>query len=225
MSGKSRCKILGLQKKGAIFSGKLLMDENKDRIIRHGGVSRAFHWIMAGCITTLLATGILPILGVNFEWVEPHWIAGLLLTIAVVIHIIRSLAPKKLKAMWVSISDVKEFIAGKGKVRGGKYSLEQKLMHHGITFFSVVALVTGWLLLFKIDTPFWERDPFIFDAGTWGIIYVFHGLSTLFFISFIMMHIYFSLRPEKALYLRSMFKGWLTKKEYEENHDPDRWDV
>lgn len=201
------------------------MDENNDRIIRHGGISRIFHWVMAGCITTLLATGLLPILGVNFEWIEPHWIAGLLLTVAVVIHILRSLAPKKLKAMWVSISDVKQFIAGKGKVRGGKYSLEQKMMHHGITFFSIISLVTGWLMLFKIDGPFWERDPFIFDAGTWGVIYVCHGISTLFFISFIMMHIYFSLRPEKAHYLRSMIKGWLTKEEYEENHDPDRWEV
>ncbi len=201
------------------------MEENKDRVIRHSLISRVFHWIMAGCIFTLLATGLLPVLGVNFEWVEPHWIAGITLTVAVVIHVVRSLSPKKIKSMWISISDVREFIQSGGKVRGGKFSLEQKLMHHGITLFSLVSLITGWIMLLKIDTPFWERDPFIFDADTWGLIYVLHGFSTLFFVSSIMLHIYFSLRPEKSLYLRSMFKGWLTRSEYEENHDPDRWET
>jgi formate dehydrogenase subunit gamma len=199
------------------------MNEDQNKVIRHSGYSRMFHWIMAVCILTLLGTGILPLLGVNFDWVEPHWIAGLALTIAVVIHLVRSLSIKKIKSMWVSISDIKEFIAGGGKVKGGKYSLEQKLMHHGITGLSLISLVTGWLMLLKIDTPFWERDPFIFEAYTWGILYVLHGLSTLFFVSFVMMHIYFSLRPEKAMYFRSMIKGWITKEEFKENHDQDRW--
>jgi len=201
------------------------MNEDENKVIRHGGFSRLFHWIMAGSILTLIATGILPVLGVNFEWVEIHWISGLVLTIIVVIHLLRSLSPKKLKSMWGSIADVKEFIAGRGKVRGGKYSLEQKMMHHGITGLSLISLITGWLMLLKIDTPFWERDPFIFEADTWGIIYVLHGISTLFFVSFVMMHIYFSLRPEKAMYLRSMIKGWITRKEFKQNHDQDRWDV
>ena len=50
-------------------------------------------------------------------------------------------------------------------------------------------------------------------------------MTNLLFIFSIMMHVYFSLRPEKSHYLRSIFKGWLTRKEYNENHDPDRWDV
>ena len=201
------------------------MNENEDHVIRHTGISRIFHWLMAACILTLLATGILPVLGVNFDWVEPHWIAGIALTLAVFIHIGRSLNPMKLKSMWISISDVREFIASRGHVKGGKYSLEQKLMHHGITFFSLVSLATGWLMLLKIDTPFWQRDPFIFSAEIWGIIYVLHGISTLLFVSSIMMHIYFSLRPEKVPFLRSMFKGWITRKEFNDNHDPERWDV
>ncbi|MDG1707443.1 MAG: cytochrome b/b6 domain-containing protein [Emcibacteraceae bacterium] len=201
------------------------MAEDENKVIRHGGISRMFHWIMAGSIITLIATGLLPVLGVEFEWIEIHWISGLVLTIIVVLHLLRSLSPRKIKSMWISISDIKEFISGGGKVRGGKYSLEQKMMHHGITGISLISLITGWLMLFKIDTPFWERDPFIFEADTWGILYVLHGLSTLFFVSFVMMHIYFSLRPEKAMYLRSMIKGWITRKEFKENHDQDRWDV
>ena len=195
------------------------MKDNNNHVTRHSLFSRVFHWLMAGCILILVATGILPILKINFEWVTPHWIAGVFLTVAVLIHIFRSLSPMKIKSMWISFSECR------GKVRGGKYSLEQKLMHHGITLFSLVSLVTGWLLLLKIDTPIWEKNPFIFEASTWGIIYLFHGIATLLFIFSIMMHVYFSLRPEKSHYLRSIFKGWLTRKEYNENHDPDRWDV
>ena len=201
------------------------MEENNKHVIRHSLISRVFHWLMAACILTLLATGLLPVLKIKFEWVEPHWIAGLILTFCVLVHVFKSLSPRKIKSMWVSISDIREFIADGGKVRGGKYSLEQKLMHHGITLFSLVSLITGWLMLLKIDTPFWERNPFIFGADTWGIIYVLHGLSTLMFVSSIMMHVYCSLRPEKSHYLRSMFKGWMTREEYNENHDPDRWDT
>lgn len=215
----------GAMKKGTLVSAKFLMNDGNKHITRHSLLSRVFHWIMAGSIVILLGTGLLPVLGVNFEWVEPHWIAGVALTLAVLIHIVRSLSRTKLKSMWISISDIRDFINSGGKVKGGKYSLEQKLMHHGITFFSLVSLCTGWLMLRKIDTPFWDRNPFIFEADTWGIIYVLHGLSTLLFTSSIMMHIYFSLRPEKSHYLRSMFKGWLTHEEYIENHDPDQWDV
>ena len=118
ISGKSRCKITGNYKKGAIFSEELRMDENKDQVVRHGGLSRLFHWIMAVCILVLLGTGILPILGAEFEWIVPHWISGVALTVAVLIHMVRSMAPSKIKSMWVSISDIKEFIAGRGKVRG-----------------------------------------------------------------------------------------------------------
>jgi cytochrome b subunit of formate dehydrogenase len=201
------------------------MNDQKENVIRHGGVSRLFHWIMAASILILLGTSLLPIFNIKFDWIEPHWIAGIALTVTVVIHIIKSLTPAKIKSMWISISDVKEFIATGGKVKGGKYSLEQKMMHHGITGLSLISLVTGWLMLLKIDTPFWQREPFIFEADTWGMIYVAHGISTLFFVSFIILHIYFSLRPEKSMYLRSMFKGWITREEFNKNHNPDRWDV
>ena len=149
------------------------MKDNNNHLTRHSLFSRVLHWLMAGCILILVATGILPILKINFEWVTPHWIAGVFLTVAVLIHIFRSLSPMKIKSMWISFSDLKEFVECRGKVRGGKYSLEQKLMHHGITLFSLVSLVTGWLLLLKIDTPIWEKNPFIFEASTWGIIYLF----------------------------------------------------
>ena len=40
-----------------------------------------------------------------------------------------------------------------------------------------------------------------------------------------MAHVYFALRPEKAMFLRSMIAGWITRGEFEKAHDPDRWQV
>jgi formate dehydrogenase subunit gamma len=41
----------------------------------------------------------------------------------------------------------------------------------------------------------------------------------------VMIHIYFALRPEKLLYTRAMIRGSITRAEYEEHHDPKRWQV
>ena len=163
-------------------------------------------------------------MGVKFEWIKPHWIAGFTVSVVMILHLVRSLSPKKIKSMWISIQDVRDFLSS-NPVKGGKYSLEQKLMHHGVTFFSLISLATGWLMMQKIETPFFERNPFIYQADTWGIIYVLHGLATLFFVILIMLHIYFSLRPEKRLYFRSMIKGWITRQEYNENYDQTKWQI
>ena len=80
-------------------------------------------------------------------------------------------------------------------------------------------------MLAKVDTPWWERDPYFFADATWGIIYVLHGLAALLLITMIITHVYFALRPEKLLYMRSMLRGWITRQELEQHHDPDRWPV
>jgi formate dehydrogenase subunit gamma len=221
---ESRDKIKEVKiRRDADFGDCKIMNKKNNHVYRHGLFNRIFHWVMAGCILILLFTGVLPVLGVKFEWIEIHWIAGSVLTVIVIIHIIKSSSLQKYKSMWVTIKEIKGFVAVDRKVKGGKYSLEQKMMHHGMTFFSLISILTGFLMLLKLDTPFWDRDPFIFTADVWGIIYLLHGISTLFFVSFIMLHIYFSLRPEKLFYTRSMIKGWITKDEYNENHDPIKW--
>ena len=47
-----------------------------ERVARHSGAARAFHWVMAASMFTLLFTAFLPIVGVQFAWVTYHWIAG-----------------------------------------------------------------------------------------------------------------------------------------------------
>ena len=68
----------------------LSKNKNSEKIIRHLLPDRIFHWVMAVSILVLLFTGFLPIVGVKFSWVDPHWIAGIVLTIAILFHIIRA---------------------------------------------------------------------------------------------------------------------------------------
>jgi len=60
------------------------------RIPRHSLTARVFHWVMAASMLTLLFTAFLPKVGVQFDWVTYHWIAGTVLTISILFHIIHA---------------------------------------------------------------------------------------------------------------------------------------
>ena len=202
-----------------------------DRIVRHRLPDRIFHWVMAASVLALLATGFLPILGVRFSWVTMHWTAGLVLGAAVLFHIVRALIWLEPSAMMVWPADLRDAwratlrALGKRTVvpKPGKYVLLQKLYHHAIALVLLTTLGTGLLMMVKVDTPFWTRDPYWLSDGTWGVIYVLHGLAALTSITLIMVHVYFAVRPDKLWLTRSMILGWVTKAEYLEQHDPARW--
>lgn len=174
-------------------------------VIRHSATARFLHWLMASCVLVLLATGLLPVVGVEFNWVPIHWIAGLILAVALIIHILRSLVPSKLARIRFRAGDIKEAMSA--ALPAGKYSLAQKLMHNVVALFGLAIVGTGLMMLLRIDTPFWTRNPYILSEQAWGAVYVIHGLSALFFLSLVMLHVYFSLRPEKRAYLRAMLKA------------------
>ena len=196
-----------------------------DRITRHGFVPRLLHWLSALSVLVLMGTGFLPIVGIKFEWVTVHWIAGIVLLLLVIVHVVRSL--KDLGAIWFGVEDVELVLAQirRAPDKPGKFSPAQKLMHLGVTVMVLATLVTGLVMMVKVDTPFWERNPYLLDDGTWGVIYVIHGLAALMLLTTIMLHIYFALRPEKLHYTRSMIRGWLTRGEYEAEHDTEKWRV
>jgi formate dehydrogenase subunit gamma len=206
---------------------------NAGRVPRHALVDRLFHWVSAVCVLTLLATAFLPILGVEFGWVTIHWMTGLVLAVAVLFHIVRALPSSKLATMWIGASDVRDAVAAMraawrregSVVRTGKYSFAQKFIHHAFAATILTTLVTGGLMLLRIDTPWWERNPYVLADSTWGVVYVLHGLAALLLITMVMMHIYFALRPEKRLFTRAMIRGWITRAEYDQHHDPKRWQV
>lgn len=190
------------------------------RVQRHDGIDRAFHWIMAASVFVLLITGIFPIIGLEFNWLTIHWVAGLVLTVAVVFHIIRSMFWQDLKSMWISARDFKEPFDD--SIKPGKYSFAQKCMHAGVTVLTLLVIVSGLVLFAMIDTPWWDRTNALSEA-TLGWMFFAHGIATLLLVAAIALHVYFGVRPEKLFYLRSMIKGWVSKDELQANHDPQRW--
>ena len=61
-----------------------------EHVARHSLGARLFHLIMAIAMIALLLTAFLPKVGVKFAWVEYHWIAGIVLTISIIYHIIHA---------------------------------------------------------------------------------------------------------------------------------------
>jgi cytochrome b subunit of formate dehydrogenase len=191
------------------------------RVVRHAGVDRAFHWVTAATMLVLLATSLLPVVGVRFAWVEIHWIAGLVLIAALLFHAIRALTVQRLRVVVPRPADLGEL---SGRRRPGKYTLAQKLMHLAITLALLTAAITGVLLMVKAGTPLFERDPYLFSLATWGWLTVLHDAAAYGSLFLVMLHIYFSLRPEKRMYLRAMTRGWMTREELRMNHDPVKVD-
>src|SRR5258708_4813013 len=74
---------------------------------------------MAAAVLPLLATAFLPIAGWHFAWVTPHWIAGLVLTLAIVFHIVRSLFWQDFRLMVVDGGDLRSGLAVMRRAWGG----------------------------------------------------------------------------------------------------------
>ncbi len=202
-------------KKGAARPSK----EGK-HVQRHELVDRIMHWVMAISVIVLLITGVLPIVGIEFAWLTVHWIAGLVLTAAVLYHVLRSVLQKDLESILIRRSDLNEPFDE--NLKPGKYSLAQKGMHLAVTIATLLVIISGLFMFAMIDTPWWDRTNSLSEA-TLGWMFFIHGLSTLGLIALIVFHLYFSLRPEKLFYLRSMVKGWISEEELSANHDPKRW--
>lgn len=202
------------------------------RILRHTFSARAFHWLMAISMFALLITAFFPWAGIQFPWVTIHWLAGVLLILTVVYHIIHSTFWQDFWSMWVGKDDVetakrevKRFF-GKEQPEGrkaAKYPLDHKMYHHVIVVVTFAAVVTGVLMMFRVDTWFWARNPYILSDAMWGVVYVVHGLSGVALISLVIAHIYFAIRPDKWWITMSMFNGFVNRKDYLEHHDPERW--
>lgn len=204
------------------------------RIVRHALIDRLFHWVSAASVLILLGTAFLPIVGIEFAWVNIHWITGLVLIVAVLFHVVRSLLWQDWRSVWIGRADLADVLAiMRSTLRAspspppkpGKYSVAQKLIHLLFALVVLATLVTGAFMLARIDTPWWQRNPYWLGDATWGVIFAVHGLAALLLITMVMMHVYFALRPEKLLFTRSMILGWITREEYRDHHDPKRWQV
>lgn len=204
------------------------------RIPRHSLMARLFHWIMAASMLTLLFTAFLPKVGVQFDWVTYHWIAGTVLTISILFHIIHASFFLDFWSIWPDRTDLHDArnrtlrFFGKPATRPrkfAKYPLENKLYHGTVMLTGLAVIITGVFMMFRVRTIFFPRNPYLFGDMTWGLMYVLHGLAGVLFITLVIVHIYFAVRPEKLPITAGMVFGTMSREFYLKEHDPARWTV
>lgn len=205
-----------------------------EHVVKHGLAARLFHWVMAASMLVLLFTGFLPIVGIQFAWVTIHWIAGVVLTLSIVYHIVHAMFFLDPWSVWVGPSDISEGLTRLRHQLGAdvtppskpsKYPLDNRLYHTAVLVTGLGVIVTGLLMMFRVETALWARNPYILGDQSWGYVYVVHGLCSVGLVTLTMAHIYFAIRPEKYWMTRTMFYGWITRDEYLKHHDPRRWVV
>jgi cytochrome b subunit of formate dehydrogenase len=201
---------------------------------RHSLVARLFHWIMAASMLTLLFTAFLPKVGVQFPWVTYHWIAGVVLTVSILFHIIHASFWLDFWSIWPDRIDVDDAQKRVRRFFGmsappprkfAKYPLENKLFHGVIILCGLSVILTGVFMMSRVRTVIFPRKPYLFGDMTWGLMYVLHGLAGVGLIALVMMHVYMGLRPEKRPITKSMIFGWMDRDFYLQEHDPERWVV
>ncbi len=204
------------------------------QVPRHSLVARLFHWIMAASMFTLLFTAFLPKVGVQFDWVTYHWIAGIVLTASILFHIIHASVWLDFWAIWPDRDDLQDAWKRVQRFFGkpappprkfAKYPLENKLYHGAIMATGLSAIGTGVFMLFRVKTSILPRNPYLFGDMTWGLMYVLHGLAGVGLIALVMVHVYFAVRPEKLDITKSMIFGSMRRDFYLKHYDPQRWPV
>ena len=201
---------------------------------RHSLAARLFHWIMAASMFTLLFTAFLPKVGIQFPWVTYHWIAGAVLTVSILFHIVHASLFMDFWSIWPDQTDledawkrVRRFVGMSAPPprKFAKYPLENKLFHGVIILSGLAVIVTGVFMMFRVRTVFFPRNPYLFGDMTWGLMYVLHGLAGVGLIALVIMHVYFGLRPEKRAITKAMIFGGMDRDFYLQEHDPQRWVV
>lgn len=188
-----------------------MQSREEDVGVRHSGPDRVFHWLMALSVILLTGTAFLPIAGIRFDWLPIHWISGLVLTALVLFHLVRVALIHGLREMVPGVEDIREVtahLAGHATdPKPAKYNAYQKAYHWSSAMVLLALIVTGLLMLLKIDTPFWRRGPSLLTDPQWGVVYVIHGLTALILLFLIIVHIYFSILPEHRAVLGAMIAG------------------
>ena len=204
-----------------------------EKVVRHTGGARIFHWVMAASMLILLATGFLPIIGLEFAWLGIHWISGVILILCILYHIVHASFFLDFWSIWILPRDLTEAVQRTKRQLGqsvavgkhGKYPLDHKLYHLAVSVFGLIVSVTGVLMMLRVDNPLLARNDTFFTDPDWGIVYTVHGFSAVLFVMLTITHIYFSLRPDKLWITKSMIFGWVSRADYLAHHDPKKWVV
>lgn len=203
-----------------------------EHVPRHSLAARIFHWLMAAAMLTLLFSAFLPKVGVRFSWVDLHWTAGVILTLLIVFHVIHAAFCMEFRSIWPGRADLANAWRGLLRTLGigdrtlekpGKYPLGNKLYHLAIMVCGLCMAATGVLMLWRVPTPFFTRNPYILDDMTWGMVYLLHGFAGVALVALVIIHVYFALRPEKLPITKAMVSGFMDREYYLKHHDLRQW--
>src|SRR5207253_898416 len=106
--------------------------------------------------------------------------------------------------------------------KAAKYPWDIKMYHTAIVLSALATVPTGLLMMSRVQTPFFTRNPYLFGDATWGVMYVLHGLSGIGLVGLTMAHIYFAIRPEKQWITKGMIFGDISRQDLLQHHDPQR---
>ncbi len=167
---------------------------------------------MAASVIVLGMSAFLPVAGWKFNWVPVHWISGVVLTASVLFHLLRVTFVHGLREMMPGGADARELahalaVRMGGRLAPAKYDAFQKGYHFAAASAVTVLVATGLLMLVKIDTSFWKRNPAIMSDGAWGVVYALHGVAALLLLFLVIVHVYFAFLPEHRALLISMVWG------------------
>ena len=132
-----------------------------EKVVRHTGAARIFHWVMAAAMLILLATGFLPIIGLEFAWLGIHWISGVILILCILYHIVHASFFLDFWSIWILPSDLKEAVQRTKRQLGqpadvgkhAKYPLDHKLYHLAVSIFGLIVSATGILMMMRNRQP------------------------------------------------------------------------
>jgi cytochrome b subunit of formate dehydrogenase len=219
---------------GAAAAAAALDPGIPERIVRHNGAARMFHWVMAASMLALLVTGFFPIVGLEFSWLTIHWVSGLILILCIIYHIVHASFFLDFWSIWILPSDLAEAAKRVKRQLGqadaevpkhGKYPLDHKLYHTAVSLAGLAVVGTGIVMMFRIENALLARNAYLLEEETWGLMYVLHGLGAVLFVMLTLTHIYFAVRPDKFWLTKAMIFGSVNREQYLAHHDPKRWVV
>ena len=197
---------------------------SSEPVKRHSLAARLFHWIMAASMLTLLFTAFLPKVGVQFDWVKYHWIAGVVLTASILFHIIHATFFMDFWSIWPDKIDIEDATRRYKRATGGqappprrfaKYPLGKQDVPSGDLLRRAVGDYHRFLHALPHPDSVVRPQPVpLRRHGLGGLTYLLHGLAGVGLIGLIMIHIYFALRPEKLVITKSMVFGTLDAHHY-----------